>query len=1825
MNRKVLSLIISIVFLMPSFTRGQVSRPDFSHPKNVDQQAEADLTAAIKAHNAHAALNALIRRYLAQAIIDPEDAQQAIERTDSVAQLFPDSPLQGVFKALLAQMYNNVYQTDRWTYMRRQLPLTPLPEDIHEWSGAQFENKINELCRESYSEPEALNALKLYEYSDLVNADRLTLLYFPTMLDFVYANASELMSDSDFPNIPLSYSGLSEGCQIYWQCAKIQGYDKENPQKFKDLFLKYQDSQLASYILGSFVEQCDVADIDDGIPEDAYWALEQMEAFNQKFPRNPFYSWLEELQEAIKQERVTVKVPQYCQANCPVELKVTNQSAPSASIDVYYVGEKIIKRSKISSLNLEMLRPVATYSLSSDSKKPFQQDSAFMFTPEKDGTYLILPKLPSGTISDDYATFTYCVPAFPLIFDRSAQSYISALSPVTGSPVTGLKVYLKKKDSKVYAGLSDKDGLVNVTRLLKKGDWNYAYVEFEYKGITYDLNETIYSLMRSSSKPSYYGSILTDRSLYHPGDSIHALAVLYQNTMDENGVSTSEVAPDYELTATLYDVNHQKVADLIGTTDEFGRMFIDFVAPESGLTGNYRIEISAKNVSLSTSLTISDYKMPDFEIIDVKSARLSSALDTVRVEGRAMSYSGFPMANAKIDLEVTKASWWRWFLPTSESIYFGSANTDIEGRFQFDVPVDSLEERSSFWTYFVAKISATSSSGTSAQAQAPFSLGKQYRILIQSQSHVIDGLKPFSPDIKVYDIDGNEASMPLKWNITQDTDTVAAGTVGQPINLSTLKPGSYTLNVESNDPSLADSDSFSFVLYNTSTDIVPANNGPVWLLKDSFDLPATGPSHIDVLMGCPNPDTYYYLVLADYSKVYSVSLQKDAQGYRTLSLDIPADFSNGYAFLVGIRDCNQFQQTITLTRKEDRGLVIEGSSMRDRLTPSAEENWEISVKHADGSPVRAAIVLDMYNKALEAILPHSLNMSSGYYVQYSSLTFSSPYNYLRPVNIHTSLGYFSAESLGLPSFNFYGVDLGVYSSRMYAAMLTSRPKKGNAMMEDVCLSEESADAMAMPTSGADGGIEEKEVTEEIEQPQKPEEEVDYRDADVPMAIWAPALTTDSEGNLRYAFRVPNANTTWRLQAVAWTKDMNIGKLIRDFVANKPIMVQPNVPRYLRAGDVALIKATVMNNSDSDITASSAIEFFNPVTGAILASHDFSDSIPAMGSVDIQAWVEAPVDGASIGYRVKASNGSFSDGEQGAFPILPSQSSLVETTPFYLNPGDTSWEMQLPADKNARLSLTFSENPVWTIVSALPGLRKDAGLTANSAAAAIYAASISKGLMDANPNIAVAIKEWLANPSDSTLISSLEKNEDLKIALLNCTPWVQAAQSDTERMANLALIFNNKEIKKTVDEGLKLLAKLQREDGGWSWGDWSNESSAWVTGNVLTMMGDLKEMGWLPKSSDLNKMIEKAVKFWDGSWAKDWKENSRPTDILYTIIRPQFSDIPVGLYGQKVISNTVQEINKNWKGYNDPAYKAMAAIALYNNKYENMAKQLMGSVDQFGKWTKDQGLRFPSVNALYDYAILLEAYAKIEPESKAVDGLRQQLIVRKQGADWGSAVVTMEVVRSILSSGSTWTVPAQGAVVKCGDTSILPATKIEKYTGAFRADLSPYFGTLLSISTSGVGPAYGAVYAQFQQDTQEVKASSCDDLSIEKKIAVSRGQQWEYATDSLKVGDRVKVVLTIHCRRNLSYVTIIDERAAALQPVDQVPGWLWSEGVGFYRENRDDHTGLFVSFMQPGTYQLTYELNVNTAGTFTGGVASIQSQYAPELSAHSSGSSLIVRP
>ncbi|MDE7376747.1 MAG: hypothetical protein K2N16_07845, partial [Muribaculaceae bacterium] len=1570
-----------------------------------------------------------------------------------------------------------------------------------------------------------------------------------------------------------------------------------------------KDSEYASLPLAEYIKKAESSNNggEENLDE-IKWLVEQIDYVLGRWPSAPFAETLKSGRLSLMQKRVYLSREYVCSSGHPLQIAIENINTQDYTIDVYRLsnGDKI--SNNYSGKMLEKMRPVQSIKMHCGDSSPFLSLDTISITLEKLGFYAIMVN--SSEFNDNNTEKSVmplrCIDVMPQSLCVDSAGWMAIVNPQTGAPISGADVsYIINRNNSqqtIKFDATNNLGITDISSLKDKlsGGWQ-TELSVTYNGTTNRFDRDFIYFPKNYNPASPQVAILTDRAIYHPGDSVHYLIVFGED---------NKTVKDKKLSMLLLDANRQKVEKVEVTTDEWGRAYGAFAIPTGGLTGNYSI-LCARS---STSFMVSDYRIPDFELVDVKVARDVPAKGEVTVSGRAVYYSGFPVAGATVTADLHEC-FWSWRPMLAKVISSPQATTDDNG--EFSVVFTSSDFIDS--EFYSVGVSAVSPSGTTATAsQKPFSLGKQYVISLKTP-YAVDGEKPFNPVCDLASYSGDEADFPIKWTIsTLDSTVVLGGNSLKDIDLAAITPGRYCLTVEPVDTTLANAQSNTFTLYNVKSGIVPETGNLIWLPSRSITLPAG--SQGELLFGVTDSMFIYSFIINENG--VALDGKWYAKGYHTIKIDAVA----GKVLLATTKDFDNYNETISIAITPEKPLKLVGETFRDKLLPGTQETWRLRVVDGEGRGVPAALALDMYNRALDALVPHDFSIAFNRWQPQISMRFNSHLFsvYFRQV-FAERIDDIKFDYLYYPQFALFDKISSAKNIRIRGGRMSKQRVYGygtsNAVIDmasDECEEEEAEETYAAAGANSrvfasvdvsDGLLDAVITTTEVVT-KNYAEDIQMRDGDVPMAICAPQLTTYSEVNAFYTFTVHNANASWRLYATAWTQTLRSANLTRDFIANKPLMVQPNAPRFLRAGDKAEVAIALLNNTDSLASVQAVVELFDPATGSVFDTQTYACDIDSMAQSTIIVNIEATSMQAAIGMRVKAFTSSFGDGEQLAIPVLPADASLIETTPFYLNPGDSTFTMTLPAQPEARISLTYCENPAWSIVSALPGLREDKAKYANSAAAVIFSAAIAQGIIHDKPEIASAIAAWQANPTDSALVSMLEKNEDLKIAILNATPWVQAAQSDSERMARLSLLFDKKQTSQAIGDAIDVLQKLQLTDGGWAWGDWCKQSSPWVTGRVLSLMADLKAYGWLPADKRLDGMIKSALKYWD-------KEVEGP-NVTYSIVRKRFADVPVSTRGQQAITKTVNDILKHWKSYSDPAGKAVAAQALYLNGYPTKSRELMSSITEFGVWSESQGLRFPSVNALSSYAAILKAYAMIEPGSRQVDGLRQQLIVRKQATDWGSSVVTSDVVAAILSSGSRWTVAAQGADITAGGQAIDISGTIETATGSLRADLSAHAGQTLTVTAPSTGPSYGAVYSQFSQAMADVKASACDDLSIEKTMMVRRGTEWAYVDGPLQVGDRVKVQLTIHARRNLDYVEIIDERPAAFEPADQLPGWLWSQGTGFYRENRDAYTALHIISLAPCTYQLTYEMNVNTAGTYSSGVATIQSQYAPELSAPSAG-------
>lgn len=1854
----------------------QYAKPDFAYPKTVSKNAMESLEKALNDGDGKKLVRSLINYSLAECAIDNDSLQPVLDKIADITSSEKDAATRSLLYLMQADIYNSIYTRNRWNYDRRELPSSD-HGNYQLWSGEQFCEKIRQLTADALSSPEQLLGHKLSEYKGIVKYDDDAMPFFPTLYDFVAWRSIDILKwlqqkEWVFPASVLCrydrYSHMSfnyrqpiarqildiyrqlidfhkndPAALIYTDISRIEfiGSGVDNSEKEQctllyDLYNQYSSSPYSTEAMIAIGDKSYYYNIEN-YPEEVNTFYRMA---NECLRRHPGYfraACLKNRLANITDRKLNLEYQSTVVPGDTLLITVSNNNVNNAKIEIYKVPYSRSADYRSYDLKKGNATLVKTLHIKNDLKAPFFSKTTEKTVLPGEGAYIIVPVI-EGKRNDRYNSsgdtydYVHCTSLNLSTGAYGAERWAYVTNPKTGEPVKhGVTITVSENNNRNTRNITaDTTAMTKIT-----GKGNYLYAT---KG-TDRFSQPCY-LPYSSPATQRGGYAIqgnTDLAIYHPGDTVRWSAVVQQYGY---GKATA-VVPGFVVEVAMRDANYEVKDTVLVTSDDFGRINGSFRIPEEGLTGNYSLvfthpqDNAGRNNYGYTQFMVSDYKLPTYEVEITDILRDCPAKGDVTLKGKTETYSGFPLAGCRIVAELKASPRYRfwWGSSNGEQFYTTTLSTDESGTFSICFPAQLLEESPVTNGIFTANLTATSPTGENRQASRNFTTGKPY-ILSASLPSSIDIDGNVDLDVTLADLNGKPVAAKILYRfIDRDSNTVAEGSFMSDrriVDLAKVPSGVYSVEFATADPELAEKMTVANVtLYRDNDTTCPVKDAILWIPRHDYTI---GGRETDILYGTTG-DTQYirYSVYSD-STVIEQGWKKVKAGMNRFTYRLPDGIEKIHVNLTTCHDYTYQSADINVTTESSlRGINLSVESFRDRIVPGTEEKWTFKVSDRDSLGVKSAIILDMYSKALDAIRPHALSLSPR-----SVPPTVFRYNFSGFDNLYSSditgVKGDNCRYVSSPSFELWGQSWTNIRIRGYMAK-----SAGMGMLNSVTFSaKEASDEAVFVTGALDGGESDAEEEKSMST-EKSMDNFQYRAAETPLAFFRPELTTDSDGNLSFSFTAPDANTTWQLRGLAFTKDMLVSNLSREILSNKPVMVQPNMPRFLRTGDKAVIEASVMNNSDSAATVTTTVQLFDPFSGKVTATYPYETMIPAGQSTVIATEINAGNDVTAIGYRIKSSTPDFADGEQSIIPVLSSISPVIDTMPFYIAPDSTSFEMKLPEmPADAKVTLQFCNNPSWYVVTALPGLRNDESKDALSAAAAIFSAAIAEGILKTDSNIASAIKMWNeSDRSDSTLVSMLERNSDLKTILLNCTPWVMDAKSDTERMERLALLFDRATIAETYEKSIRQLSLLEAPRGGWSWMSQVKEPSAWITENILGMMGSLKRLGFMPDNSRLEAMIKRGVGYLDREAGETVKKHPASTDTGYSILRLDYKEIPVPSAAQRLINNTVTEAKSHWKDYGVTS-KALAATLLYNHNYKSESRRILASLREYATSTPQKGMWWASLDDLTAWSmgkigattIILDAFNTIEPQSPDVELIRQWLILQKEAKNWGTSVTTSDAVAAILLSGKRLTAPAEPPVIKIGDKTVTPDS-IDSLLGYFRRDISDLMpaGATLSVDKQEGLPSWGAVFCQYNSEMTEIKAASCDDVSIDKHLFVKSvdGDKtvWTDA-DTIKTGDVVQVNLTIITKRDMDYVAIIDERGACFEPVEQLPQPLYAEGICFYRENRDAATNIFVTHLPKGTYRLSYELFVNNQGVYSAGIASIQSQYAPALSAHSAGSTINVK-
>lgn len=1004
----------------------------------------------------------------------------------------------------------------------------------------------------------------------------------------------------------------------------------------------------------------------------------------------------------------------------------------------------------------------------------------------------------------------------------------------------------------------------------------------------------------------------------------------------------------------------------------------------------------------------------------------------------------------------------------------------------------------------------------------------------------------------------------------------------------------------------------------------------------------------------------------------------------------------------------------------NKDLQIEYTTFRDKLLPGQQEEWQIKLKGPKGEKVAAEMLAAMYDASLDAFAPNNWAFSPFPLYGYAQRSWGSngytmvnPYYLTQPMlNYH----YYSGRSYpALKTFGFSGYDQ-MLVARSTAMMLESnaasdvrvrgqQPKMADAppppppsVQEEAAYSI-AADSAApgVPTT-YDAGRGEAEPVQE--------QEADLTTDEIPVrtnlnetVFFFPELSTDAEGHVVLKFTMNEALTKWKFQAFGHTKALESVISTKSVITQKDLMVVPNPPRFYREGDEIEFTSKVVNLTEQSMSGTAQLQLVNPLTDEPVFDWKKDKSFDRTFVVDggqsiVLSWrfkvpnlATVPV----IEHTVFAKAGDFTDAEREAKPVISNRMSVTETMPLPLAGKSTkTFEFNRLKDASSstlshqNLTLEFTANPAWYAVQALPYLMEYPYECTEQIFNRYYANALAGAVANSHPKIQKVFEQWRGTDA---LKSNLTKNQELKSALLEETPWVLQAQSESEQKARIALLFDLNRMAQEERTALKKISDRQLPGGGFAWFP-GGRDSWYVTQYLIEGLGHLDYLGVTSIQEDPNtwRMVENAVQYLDrrveayydelaarvkAGQAKWDDDHLDPLIVHYLYTRSFFlidrsaqasKDGVLNLTGKDhkniPLQGKITEIVAYYKGQADKYWlsrnvyqQGMLALALHRIKGSELPAKITASLKERALYNEELGMywKYPSGYFWYQlpietHSLMIELFEEVAQDAKAVYDLKVWLLKNKQTSHWKTTKATAAAVYALLMSGENWLLESQPLDIQLGKRKDKLAEQwnqqveqaqagAEAGTGYFKTSFGA--GAIdnsmatITVQNPNASIAWGAVYWQYFEQLDKITSFEETPLELKKALyKVTVGPKGEELTRlaegaQLNPGDKIKVRIELRVDRPMEYVHMKDMRASGFEPINVISGYKWQGGLGYYESTRDVSTNFFFSYLPVGTHVFEYPLRVVHKGDFSNGITTIQCMYAPEFTSHSEGVRVVV--
>lgn len=683
----------------------------------------------------------------------------------------------------------------------------------------------------------------------------------------------------------------------------------------------------------------------------------------------------------------------------------------------------------------------------------------------------------------------------------------------------------------------------------------------------------------------------------------------------------------------------------------------------------------------------------------------------------------------------------------------------------------------------------------------------------------------------------------------------------------------------------------------------------------------------------------------------------------------------------------------------------------------------------------------------------------------------------------------------------------------------------------------------------------------------------------PNAYWNPAIVTDRNGSATVKFKLPDNLTSFQIMAVANTKESDFGYAETSFRVNKPLLLQPSLPRFARVGDTFEGGVVMLNYTDREkrvrlVTQAEGIDF----SGRDTVTHVLK---PGEAKEVRHRFKAAKIGTARFVFR--AQTDTDEDGLRWNIPIQVPR--LRESVALY----------ESLADDSVRQAVVIPDS-VFTDIGALEFTLASTGIV-----------GLSGG-----------ISYLFEYP-----YGCLEQRLSSVLPMILAEDLVKAFRFE---------VLKDKDHRAVVSGMLDEVPLFQRSDGGFAY--WKNTDETWPYLSAYTMYTLVRagNAGYAVRSQTvqngfqyLRKALAREVGF---AWSSPYYWDCTDALTLYTLAlagRPEHGYME-RLYGRRAQLPLFAKAYLLKALHTAGGYPAMVQELVRD--LANMAK--VSPTSAHFEERLDAGSSWCWTSNARTTALLLQTFIETQPENSLIPRMVRWLVDQQKVGRWRTTQENLYVVDALATYVRVYEreEPSFTAEVKLAGGLLMSETfrgrSFETKAGSIPlSELVKGAEYPIDLTRDGRGRLYYTIRMNYYP-LGESRAKE-EGFSVTKRIEPVESSLSE--DGAFAAGSIARVTLTITTNQERNFVVVDDPVPAGFEIINtsfltagrnleerdpnEKDEWWWYNPFR-HRELYDDRALYFADYLPANVYTLSYLVRATSYGTFNMPSTRIEGMYEPEV-------------